>query len=167
MAVAQKTHKKEVRYTKAAISQKIKHGGRRVVSRALVKPGSTDLTPRLHVKRGDTVILITGPNKNGKYDADMKKRLDERNAYKGQIGKVLSVNPSTGKIKVEGVNMITRATKQRGMQQAGQVRKEGPLFASRVMLFCNSCKKPTRIKHKVEAAKKSRVCRRCNEAFDT
>ncbi|HEY9792848.1 MAG TPA: 50S ribosomal protein L24 [Candidatus Obscuribacterales bacterium] len=163
MAVA---HKKETRYTKSPISRKVKRGGRRVVSEALVKHGVTNLVPNVHVKRGDTVILISGPKKDGKYEADLKKRLDERNAYKGQIGKVLSVSPEEGKITVEGVNMITRHQKQRGVgQQAGMMRKEGPLFASRVMLYCNACKKPTRVKHKIENGKKSRVCRHCAEGF--
>ena len=163
MPVAQK---KETRYTKSPISKKIKPGGRRVVSEALVKSGSTNLTPKLHVKRGDMVVLVSGPKKDGKYAPEMKKRLDERNAWKGQIGKVLSVSPSTGKITIEGVNMVTRATKQRSFGgQSGLVRKEGAVFASRVMLYCTSCKKPTRVKHKVENDKKSRVCRHCNQAI--
>jgi large subunit ribosomal protein L24 len=163
MPVAQK---KETRYTKSPTSKKIKPGGRRVVSEALVKAGSTNLTPKLHVKRGDMVVLVSGPKKDGKYAPEMKKRLDERNAWKGQIGKVLSVSPSTGKITIEGVNMVTRATKQRSFGgQSGLVRKEGPVFASRVMLYCTSCKKPTRVKHKVENDKKSRVCRHCNQAI--
>lgn len=164
MPVAQK---KETRYTKAPISKKVKPGGRRVVSEALVKRGSTNLVPKLHVKTGDMVVLVSGPKKDAKYPADLKKRLDERNAWKGQVGKVLSVDSSTGKITIEGVNMVTRATKQRTMTgQSGLVRKEGPVFASRVMLYCTSCKKPTRVKHKVENDKKTRVCRHCNQAFD-
>lgn len=164
MPVAQK---KETRYTKSPISKKVKPGGRRVVSEALVKRGVTNLTPKLHVKAGDMVVLVSGPKKEAKYDADMKKRLDERNAYKGQVGKVISASPTTGKIIIEGVNMVTRATKQRSMTgQAGLIRKEGPVFASRVMLYCTSCKKPTRVKHKIENDKKTRVCRHCSQAFD-
>jgi large subunit ribosomal protein L24 len=166
MAVAQK--KKERSYTKSAISTKIKPGGRRVVSTALIKPGTTNLVPKLHVKRGDTVVLVSGPKKDGKYEPDMKKRLDERNAWKGQIGKVISVSPSTGKIVIEGVNMVTRATKQRSFGGAsGLVRKEGAVYASRVMLYCTSCKKPTRIKHKIENGKKTRVCRHCSQGIDS
>jgi large subunit ribosomal protein L24 len=165
MPAAQK-QKKETRYTKSAISKKVKPGGRRVVSTAIVKKGVTNLVPKIHVKRGDTVVLVSGPKKDGKYDADLKKRLDERNAYKGQIGKVLSVSPTTGKIVIEGVNMVTRATKQRSFGgPSGLVRKEASLFASRVMLYCTSCKKPTRVKHKIENDKKVRVCRHCSQAI--
>jgi len=164
MAVAQK---KEIRYTKSAISKKIKPGGRRVVSEALIKRGSTNLVPKLHIKSGDTVVLIAGPKRDGSYEPDLKKKLDARNAYKGQVGKVVSVSRATGKVIIEGVNMVTRATKQRSMTgQSGLIRKEGAIFASRVMLYCTGCKKPTRIQHKVENGKKSRICRHCNQAFD-
>lgn len=164
MAVAQK---KETRYTKSPISKKVKPGGRRVVSEALIKHGVTNLVPSVHVKRGDMVMLISGPKKDAKYPAPLKKRLDKRNAWKGLVGKVLSVTPSTGKITIEGVNMVTRATKQRSMTgAAGLITKEGPMFASRVMLYCTACKKPTRVKHKIDGDKKTRVCRHCSEAFD-
>jgi large subunit ribosomal protein L24 len=165
MAVA---HKKELRYTKSPISKKVKPGGRRVVSEALVKQGVTNLVPKIHVKRGDMVMLVSGPKKDGKYEPDLKKRLDERNAYKGQIGKIKSVSPTEGKIVIEGVNMVTRATKQRGMSQAGLIRKEAAIFASRVMLYCADCKKPTRLKHKqLENGKKTRVCHHCKQGFDS
>ncbi len=166
MAVAQQS---TIRYTKAPISAKIKVGGRMVVSSALVKPGSTNLLPRLHVKRGDMVMLISGPDKDDKKrDKEEKKKLDQKNIYKGQIGKVLSVSPKTGKILIEGVNVVTRATKQKSLTgKSGLIKKENPIFASRVMLYCTACKKPTRIKNRtLENGKKSRVCRHCNEAFD-
>lgn len=149
MAVAEK---KTIRYTKASIAQKVKYGGRTVVSEALVKQGVSNLVPKLHVKRGDTVILISGSKEAGK----------------GKTGKVLNVFPTSGKVVVEGINVITRATKARtAMGKSGLIKKEAPIFASRVMLFCTACKKPTRIKHKeLEGGKKTRVCRHCNEAFD-
>jgi large subunit ribosomal protein L24 len=134
------------------VSKKIKPGGRKVVSEALVKQGASNLIPKLHVKRGDMVMLISGSEKVGK----------------GRTGKVLNVYPSTGKVVVEGINLITRATKQKtAMGKSGLIKKEGPIFASRVMLFCTSCKKPTRIRHKVlDSGKKTRICTHCSEAFD-
>lgn len=160
--------KKEIRYSNSPISKKVKPGGRRVVSSALVKPGVSNLVPKIHVKRGDMVMLISGPKKEGKYESSLKKKLDARNAWKGQVGKVLSVTPASGKIVIEGVNMVTRATKQKSVSgEHGFVRKEGAVFASRVMLYCGACKKPTRVKHKIdEKGKKSRVCKHCSEAFD-
>jgi len=144
--------KREIRYAKAPLTKKVKMGGRLVVSEALVTKNATNLVPHLHVKRGDMVILISGAKKAGQ----------------GQTGKVLNVFPKEGKIVVEGINMITRATKQRSaMGKSGLIKKEAPIYASRVMLYCTACKKPTRIKHKLlDGGKKTRICRHCNEAFD-
>jgi len=161
--------KREIRYTKAPVAKKIRPGGRAVVSSALIKPGASNLTPKLHVKRGDMVMLVTGPSKTDKdRSAEDKKKLDAKNIYKGAVGKVLSVSPSTGKITVEGVNMVTHFNKQRSpMNKASISKKEGPIFASRVMLYCTACKKPTRIKHQLlDNGKKTRVCRHCNESLD-
>jgi large subunit ribosomal protein L24 len=147
-------NKKEIRYTNAAIAKKVKAGNVKLVSAAFVKKGATSLITHMHVKRGDTVMVVSGSDKLGA----------------GKTGKVLNVFPKTGKLVVEGVNMITRATKAKSVQgNAGLVQKEGPIFASKVMLYCSACKKPTRIKHKIAGAKgekKVRVCRHCSESFD-
>lgn len=145
--------RRQIRYAKAPLASKVKMGGRTVVSQALVKQGSSNLVPKVHVRRGDTVMLIRGSQKVGR----------------GKIGKVLSVFPREGKIVVEGINMVTRATKQRTpLGKSGLIKKEAPIFASRVMLYCTSCKKPTRIRHKVlDTGKKTRICTHCNEGFDT
>lgn len=104
-------------------------GGRIVVSAGLVKPGVSNLVPKLHVKRGDLVMLKSGSKEVGK----------------GKTGKVLSVFPKTGKIIVEGINVVTRATKPRSaMGKSGLVKKEAPIFASRVMLFSPKSKKAVR-----------------------
>src|SRR5262249_20710884 len=113
--------------------------------------GSSNLIPKIHVKRGDMVMMISG----------------SENAGKGKTGKVINVLPKEGKVIVEGLNIITRATKQRtAMGKAGLIKKEGPMFASKVMLYCMACKKPTRIRHKMEGQKKIRICVHCKEAID-
>jgi|AGTN01.2.fsa_nt_gi ribosomal protein L24, bacterial/organelle len=142
----------KIRYCKAPLSKKIKQDAVTVVSEALVKKGVTNLVPKIHVKRGDVVILTTGSKKVGK----------------GKTGKVLNVFPKHGKIIVEGINVITKAAKPRtAMGSGGLVKKEAPIFASRVMLYCTACKNPTRIKHKtLENGKKTRECKKCGEAFD-
>lgn len=143
----------EIRYTKAAAAKKVKMGGHALVSEAFVKQGATNLVPHMHIRRGDTVLVISGSEKSGR----------------GKTGKVLSVLPKEGKVVVEGINIITRATKQRTpMGQSGLTKKEAPIFASRVMLFCTVCKKPTRIAHKMqESGKKVRFCRHCKEEIHT
>jgi large subunit ribosomal protein L24 len=150
MACTQK--KIPTRFSNSPIKQKMKFGGAKVVSRALVKEGVTNLAPKIHVRSGDMVVLMSGSDKAGV----------------GKTGKVLNVFPKEGKIVVEGINMITRATKSKtAMGKSGLIKREGKIFASRVMLYCTSCKKPTRSASKVlENGKKSRACKHCSEALD-
>ena len=146
------TARRTTKYAKAPITKKVKMDGRVVVSEALVKKGVSNFIPKVHVKRGDTVVLVRGSKKTGK----------------GQTGKVLNVMPAEGKVIVEGINFVTRATKQRtAMGKAGLIKAEAPIFASCVMLWCTACKKPTRIRHKqLDSGKKTRICIHCSEAFD-
>ena len=121
--------KREVRFAKAAIKQKIKFGGVTVVSEALVKPGATNLVPKVHVKKGDLVKVISGSVEMGK----------------GKTGKVLEVFPKEGKVIVEGINLKTKASKPRGpMAPGGLNKKEAPIFASKVMLFSTKSNKAVR-----------------------
>ena len=122
-------HLRRVRFAKAPIRKKIRYGGDVVVSQALLKPGVTNLVPKIHVRRGDTVIVISGSEKLGK----------------GKIGKVIKVIPRSGKIVVEGVNMITRATRKRSVTgQSGLIKREAPIFAAKVMLYDTENKKAVR-----------------------
>ncbi len=104
---------------------------------------------KLHVKKGDTVEIISGKDKN--------KR-----------GKVLAAFPKTGKIIVEGVNILTKHMKATGAgQQGGIIKQEGAIYSSKAMLVCKKCNKPTRISRKImEDGTKVRVCKRCSEVFD-
>lgn len=106
-------------------------------------------TPRVHVKKGDTVVVISGK------DA-------------GKKGKVLSVEPAKSRVFVEGVNIAkrhTRATQK--MPQGGIVEKEAPVASSNVMLICNRCKSPTRLGKTILAdGNKARVCKKCGEILD-
>jgi len=126
---------KAIRYTKACVGVKVKRGGKTLVSKALVREGSTNLVPKIHVKRGDLVVLMSGSKEAGK----------------GTTGKVTSVFPKTGKIIVEGMNIITRATKRSQIgKKSGLVKKEAPIFASRVMLYNAKAKKAVRAEARKE-----------------
>ena len=98
---------------------------------------------KVHVKKNDIVLVINGKDKN-------------------KTGEVLSVDPNDGKILVRGVNLVSKhqkATKRN--KNPSIVKKEAPIYSSKVMLYCNKCKKPTRISHKIEDGKKYRVCKHC------
>lgn len=129
------------RFTNSAIKSKVKMGNKLVVSRALVKPDATNLIPSVHVKRGDTVMVISGARTRTKKDGTKLE------GDRGKIGKVLKVFPKTGKIIVEGVNVQTRHEKPKasfGGSKGGIIQEEAPIFASKVMLYSNEKKKPVR-----------------------
>ncbi len=87
---------------------------------------------------------------------------------KGKRGKVHRVLLDKGKVLVEGVNIVKRHMKPRGIaRQAGIVEKEAPITVSKVMLVCSKCNRPTRVGHAfLESGAKVRICRACGEALD-
>ena len=97
----------------------------------------------MNVKKGDTVVVLSGKDK-------------------GKQGKVLGTVPSEDKVVVEGVNMVTCHVKPRKQGETGGiVQHEAALYASKVQVVCPKCKKGTRVAHKVEGGKKTRVCKHC------
>ena len=87
--------------------------------------------------------------------------------YKGEKGKVLAFSPKEGKVIVEGRNIVKKHVKPRKMgDQGGIVSAEGALYASKVMVVCPHCNKPTRVGHKKFAdGSKERICKRCGETL--
>ena len=80
-------------------------------------------------------------------------------------GKVQKVFPETGRIIVEGVNIVKKHQKPRGQgMPGGIVEKEAPISASNVMIVCPKCGKPTRVGHKFNegdgklSRRKVRIC---------
>lgn len=102
----------------------------------------------LNVKKGDTVIVITG--KKGK------------EGIKGKQGRVISANPDANQVTVDGLRMQKRHTKAKNAKsQSGIIEKAGPIDVSNVMVVCPKCGKPTRVGHGIdENGKKIRVCKR-------
>ena len=97
----------------------------------------------MNVKKGDTVIVLSGKDK-------------------GKQGKVLGTVPSEAKVVVEGINMVTCHVKPRKQGETGGiVQREAAMYASKVQVVCPKCNKCTRIAHKIENGKKSRVCKHC------
>ena len=75
-------------------------------------------------------------------------------------GKVLAVDPKKNTVVVEGVNMLTKHTKQTAQDNSGGIiHVEGPIDISNVMLLVDG--KPTRVAHKMDGDKKVRVCKKC------
>ncbi len=102
----------------------------------------------MNVKLNDNVLVITGK------DA-------------GKQGRVLATSPKHGKVVVEGVNVQKKAKKARRANEQSQiVEKEGAIDVSNVMVVCDSCNKPVRVKHSVVDGKKVRVCPKCGAVLD-
>jgi large subunit ribosomal protein L24 len=103
---------------------------------------------KVHVKTGDTVVVLSGKDK-------------------GKKGKVMAVSPSEGKVIVEKINMVSKHVKPRRMGEPGGIIKaEGAMYASKVQVICPRCKQPTRVGHKIyEDGTKSRICVKCGEAL--
>jgi len=99
---------------------------------------------KLHIRKGDTVIVISGDSLETK-------------------GKVLWVSPKTERALVEGVNIVSKHTKPTNEHpNGGIIQKEAPIHISNLMLIDPATGEPTRIgrklnsKHKlVRYAKKS------------
>jgi large subunit ribosomal protein L24 len=110
------------------------------------------LSNKLHVKKDDTVLVISGDDK-------------------GKKGKVLEVSPKEGKVIVEGLNMVKKHVKPRKMGDAGGiVEAEGAMYACKVQVVCPSCKKPVRVAYKKFADdngknRSVRVCSKCGETL--
>lgn len=106
-------------------------------------------TQKLHVKKGDSVVVLSGKDK-------------------GKKGKVIEALPKKAKVVVEGVNKVKRHTKPtQQMPQGGIMVKEAPLHSAKVMLVCPACDKPTRIKKTaLTNGKLARTCKHCGEIID-
>jgi large subunit ribosomal protein L24 len=99
----------------------------------------------MKVKKGDTVVVISGKDKGAK-------------------GKVIQAYPDSQRVLVEGVNRIKKHTKvtqtQRGAQSGGIVTQEASIHASNVMVV-DSDGKPTRVGYREnDEGKRVRVSRR-------
>ena len=77
---------------------------------------------KVHVKKNDTVIVISGKDK-------------------GKTGEVLKVYPKTGKVLVQGVNIVKKHQKaSRTQAESAIIEREAAINSSKVMLFCKKCK---------------------------
>lgn len=98
---------------------------------------------KLHVKTGDTVIVISGNSK-------------------GTVGKVIGTSPKEGKVIVEGANIVKKHVRPRNAQeQGGIVEAPAAMYSCKVQLYCDKCKKAVRAAHKIDGDKKIRVCKKC------
>jgi len=101
------------------------------------------------IRKNDQVLVISGKDK-------------------GKKGKVRYAFPREERLIVDGINMIKKhARAQATVRQGGIIERESPLQASKVMLVCSKCDRPTRVGFRhLESGNKVRVCSYCHEVID-
>jgi len=104
---------------------------------------------KLHVKKDDTVIVITGKDK-------------------GKKGRIIAAFPRENRVLVEGVNMMKKHAKPSQQNpQGGILEQEAPIHVSNVMLVDPKTGKATRVGYKtLENGKKVRVAKKSGEVID-
>jgi len=104
--------------------------------------------PKLKIKKGDKVVVITGRDK-------------------GKVGEVKKVMPTENRVIVDGVNMIKRHTRPSAGDPGGIVEKEASIHVSNVAYVDPKTDKPTRIGYKtLEGGRKVRFAKRSGEVID-
>lgn len=100
---------------------------------------------KLHIKKGDTVYVNAGN-------------------YKGETGKVLSMDPSNDRAIVEGVNIVKKHTKPNAKNpQGGIVSQEAPIHVSNLQLIDPKSGKPTRVGYRMDGDRKIRYAKKSGE----
>ena len=102
----------------------------------------------MEIKKGDTVVMLTGKDK-------------------GKKGTVVQARPADKKVVVEGLNMVTKHLKPRGANQpGGKVDQPAAVDVSNVMLVCPICGEPTKVAHEKADGKNVRKCKKCGAVLD-
>ncbi|BBU54113.1 MULTISPECIES: 50S ribosomal protein L24 [Mameliella] len=98
------------------------------------------------LKKGDTVIVLTGKDK-------------------GKTGEIVSVDPKAGKAVVDGLNIAIRHTRQTQTSQGGRMPKALPMDLSN-LAFVDANGKPTRVGFRMEGDKKVRYAKTTGDVID-
>jgi len=104
---------------------------------------------KMHVKKGDTVQVISGQDK-------------------GKVGEVQQVIPTQSQVVVEGVNVRTKHSKPTQEGEKGQILTfEAPIHSSNVMLYSNKESCASRISYTyTEQGRKVRMLKKTGEIID-
>lgn len=110
---------------------------------------SNRFKPKFNIKKGDTVVVIAG---------------DDKDATKPR--KVLEIFPDKERVLVEGVNIVTRHTKPSATNtKGGIVKREAAIHISNVMLWDAKQGEGSRIKRTRENGKLVRVTKKSGEVI--
>ncbi|MEM9213880.1 MAG: 50S ribosomal protein L24 [Cyanobacteria bacterium P01_F01_bin.150] len=104
---------------------------------------------KMHVKRGDTVQVISG-------------------SEKGKVGEIVRVLPKQSKVVVEGVNVKTKHVKPQQEGESGQISTfDAPIHSSNVMLYSTKEKVASRVCYTYDDdGRKVRMLKKTGEVID-
>lgn len=100
----------------------------------------------MKIKKGDKVEVVSGNDR-------------------GRTGKVLKVLPKQNKVIVKGINVAKKHVKPSEVkgEKGGILKVERPIWVSKTMVVCPSCKEPTRVGYQIDKnGEKHRVCKKCD-----
>jgi len=139
------------------------------------------------LRKGDTVVVLSGRDagKRGMVERVLTnpaavERVSATQSGKGQRTRSAYWKPASSRpmaVVVEGINIAKRHTKPRQtsgrtdrmpkIQQGGILDLAKPVDASKVMLVCPKCDRPTRIRHTVlDDGRRVRICSHCGQAIE-
>ena len=102
---------------------------------------------KLKIKKGDQVIVRTGKDK-------------------GRTGEVIEVRPADQRVKVQGINMVTRHRRPTQANAGGIEQMEAPIHISNIALIDPDTNKATRAGYDMADGKKIRIARKSGKAID-
>jgi large subunit ribosomal protein L24 len=107
----------------------------------------TRFKPKFNIRKGDSVVVITG---------------EDKDLSKPRIVKEVLLDKA--KVLVEGVNIVTKHTKPSAQNtKGGIIKKEAPIHISNVMLWDAKAKGPAKVKREKENGKSVRVSKKSGE----
>ena len=99
----------------------------------------------MKVKKGDTVLIISGKDR-------------------GKKGKILKSLPKAERIIVEGINIKKKHVRPKKEGEKGQtISFAMSLHVSNAKIICSKCGKAVRVGYRIEGDKKIRVCKKCGQ----
>ena len=107
----------------------------------------TRFKPKFNIRKGDSVVVITGEDKDLSKPRVVKEVLLDK-----------------AKVLVEGVNIVTKHSKPSAQNtKGGIIKKEAPIHISNVMLWDAKAKAPAKVKREKENGKSVRVSKKSGE----
>jgi len=107
----------------------------------------TRFKPKFNIRKGDSVVVITGEDKDLSKPRVVKEVLLDK-----------------AKVLIEGVNIVTKHSKPSAQNtKGGIIKKEAPIHISNVMLWDAKAKAPAKVKRERENGKSVRVSKKSGE----